>query len=240
MNVFPGLLAVVGSVEFEGCKGKAWSCTTVVAGVPYSHGLCPLAQGPHIGLTSSHLVWRFRQMVHPVFVRRPLPRDFLGFLVLPVTPLVADNIEAARLLWQCLALKDPQKRNGCSLCVDAWCNSTRGREGLDFGVSAATCGERLPATCRKASRSLPHLFFHQVDGACCPSVFSECTTYWSLKSGRRRRFGKPCPARKNRNCDANLTKYVFRDALSRTAYSSIADEWQSKMLSARGRRRCQT
>lgn len=30
---------------------------------------------------------------HPVFVRSPLPRDFRGFLPLPLTPLVADNIE---------------------------------------------------------------------------------------------------------------------------------------------------
>jgi len=34
---------------------------------------------------------------HPVFVRKPLPRDLRGFLPLPATPLVADNIECAKV-----------------------------------------------------------------------------------------------------------------------------------------------
>lgn len=33
---------------------------------------------------------------HPVLVRRPLPRDFRGFLPLPATPFVADIIEFAK------------------------------------------------------------------------------------------------------------------------------------------------
>jgi hypothetical protein len=33
---------------------------------------------------------------HPVFVRRPLPRDLRGFLPLPATPLMEDNIEDAK------------------------------------------------------------------------------------------------------------------------------------------------
>ena len=38
----------------------------------------------------------------------------------------------------------------------------------------------------------------------------------------------------NRNYDANLTMPAFPERASRTAYSSIADEWQSKAHAVRG------
>jgi hypothetical protein len=100
-------------------------------------------------------------------------------------------------------------------------------------VSAATCGERLPATSQKASRSLLHpSFLRQVDGPCNCHLSKSLPDHCILVKGRRCRSEVSCPARKNRNRDANLTKNVFRNALLRTTYSSTADEWQSKMLCA--------
>lgn len=46
---------------------------------------------------------------HPVLVRRPLPRDFRGFLPLPATPFVADIIEFAKTHGHSgVLVKDPQ------------------------------------------------------------------------------------------------------------------------------------
>lgn len=63
----PGLFSVkvvvvLPTIDVVACTGSVLRAG-VVAGVPYSQGLDPFAQGPHIGFTSSHLVCRLRQMV---------------------------------------------------------------------------------------------------------------------------------------------------------------------------------
>lgn len=81
---------------------------------------------------------------HPVFVRRPLPRDLRGFLPLPATPLVADNIEHAKMHghknFQELdpQLSDRSYNYAISECLQGWgagrvaetpnSSSTRGKE----------------------------------------------------------------------------------------------------------------
>lgn len=57
------VVAVLPTVDVDVCAGSVPTRAGVVAGVPYSQGLDPFAQGPHIGFTSSHLVCRLRQMV---------------------------------------------------------------------------------------------------------------------------------------------------------------------------------
>ena len=78
----------------------------------------------------------------------------------------------------------------------------------------------------------PFFFARQVDSPCNCHLSKSLPDHCILVKGRRCRSEVSCPARKNRNRDANLTKYVFRNALLRTTYSSTADEWQSKMLCA--------
>jgi hypothetical protein len=57
------VVVVLPTVDVVACIGSVPTRAGVVAGVPYSQGLDPFAQGPHIGFTSSHLVCRLRQMV---------------------------------------------------------------------------------------------------------------------------------------------------------------------------------
>jgi hypothetical protein len=106
----------------------------------------------HFWATSQrHVIDRTVRMLtyHPVFVRRPLPRDFRGFLPLPATPLMADNIEYAKAHGlDEVQDKDPQL---CVLPIGGICHVV----WKPAGVDASRVADTFAASPRHEVRTSP-------------------------------------------------------------------------------------
>ena len=120
---------------------------------------------------------------HPVFVRSPLPRDLRGFLPLPATPLVADNIEHAKMHGLEEAQdNDPQLSDvsyKCDVCKPA-------------GVGCQSCS-RLTPRVEERGQELP--LFRRADYLMMPEA-KTCGEHH-------------CNSRGLANCSASQTRHVL-------------------------------